>query len=217
MMFRDSIHVRDAGRLSLLDRVGKVLGVRHWEDEKSVFQVEGWVDMVMRERGKIVPGSRRQGKNIWTNTGREYLALHMSYSAPSTPFRTDNIAYVGLGSGSQIEQVGVLALVTPIAYQTGQFLAALDIPPTFPLTPARTTVQYHKTFAETDITISPGTIFVSEIGLFTDGSPLSNYSPGTRDTTLANAASQAPNGYKTFEPVGKTQGLELDVFYQVRF
>ena len=142
----------------------------------------------------------------------------MSLSAPATPFRTDSIAYIGVGTGSQIENSSVLALATPAAYTTGIFLAALDIPPSFPLTPTRTTVQYHRTFLENEITLTVGSsVNISEMGLFTNGDPGSSYSPGSRNLTIAAASSQAPAAYKTFEPVGKTDALQLEVSWQIRF
>ena len=141
----------------------------------------------------------------------------MSLQAPSTPFRTDCMAYIGVGTGSQVEQTGVLTLVTPVAADVGIFLVALDTPPTFPLTPTLTTVQYHRLFTETEITLSPGTVNVSEMGLFSSGDPASAYAPNTRVVTLADAGLQNPDAYKTFEPVGKTQALELDVSWQIRF
>jgi hypothetical protein len=213
---RDSVLVTDRGSARLLDR-GSPIGGREWGNEKSVVEVKGWVKLCLRERGKIVPGSRREGHNIWTNTGREYLALLMSLSSGLTPFRSDSIAYIGLGTGSQVESTSVTALVSPVASDSGIFLVPFDVPPTFPLSPARTTVQYHRLFTESEVTLAPGTVLISEMGMFTNGSPTSSYTPGTRDTSLANAALQSPNAYKTFEPLGKTQALALDVSWQIRF
>ncbi len=218
-MFKDFVRVADQGFANLRSRAGAIIAGRSWGEEKSVVEVEGWVSLCLRERGKIVPGSRRDGKNIWTNTGREYLALLMSLqTAPTTAFRTDSMAYIGVGIGSQVEAASVLALASPVAYTTGLFLAALDVPPLFPLTPTRTTVQYHRIFIENEITLNPGdTASISEIGLFTNGNPASSYAPGTRVTTIAAAAAQNPNAYKTFEPVGKTSNLQLEVSWQIRF
>lgn len=214
----DIVRVLDRGFANLRSRAGAFIAGREWDDTKSVVEVQGWVKMVMRERGKIVPGSHREGHNIWTNTGREYLAMLMSIqTGPSTAFRNDRIAYIGVGTGAQIEEAGVLGLVTPAAYVTGQFLAALDVPPTFPLTPTRTTVRYHRIFSESEITISPGsTVNISEMGLFTNGRQ-SDYSVGLRDTTLANAAAQSPAAYKSFEPIGKKDSLQLEVSWEIRF
>lgn len=223
MPFKDLVRVADRGIASLRNRAGAIIAGRDWgfEDEKPVVQVQGWVTTLMRERGKIVPGSHREGHNIWTNTGREFLALLMSIqTGPSTAFRRDSVAYLGVGTGFAVEDAGVFQLATPAAYSIGQFLAVLDVPPTFPLTPSRTTVRYHRTFAESEITLSPGSqVNISEMGLFTNGSPTASpaYNPGTRVTTLAAAADQAPVAYKSFEPIGKTDALEFEVAWEIRF
>lgn len=197
-------------------------------DGKELIQVEGFFSAVCRERGKLVHGTRREGKNIWTLTGREYLAQLMSYSAygssahggggtnQDVPARDDRIRYFGFGTGTQPEVSSVTALVTPIAVDGGStFLAQVSIP-SYPLSPSRSTVQYSRTYAELELSAT-GTVNLTEAGLFTDGSPTSSYAPRTRDITLANAAAQAPNAYKSFEPLRKTQNFVLDVAWQIRF
>lgn len=223
MRLVDVVRVVDSGIINARTKLGAIIAGRKWDEsdlDKPVVQVEGWVDLVMRRGGKIVPGSRRKGKNIWTTTGREYLALHMSLDPTAltpTPYRVDNMAYIGVGTGSQIEDQGVLNLVAPVAYAGGLFLAPLSNP-TFPLTPSRTTVQYHRVFAESEITLTPNSrVDVSEMGLFTNGDPATARASGARDTTITNASSQNPLAYKTFEPIGKTDALELEVFWQIRF
>jgi hypothetical protein len=219
----DFVRVADAGFAQLRNRLGSIVAGRQWEplnDKDSVVHVEGWVSLVMRQNGKIVPGSRRDGHNIWTNSGREFLALLMSIQTPpTTPFRNDRVAYIGVGTGSQPEDAGVLNLVQPVAFVPGQFMAPLDVPPSFPLSPSRTTVRYHRTFVETDITFGGSAVAITELGLFTNGSPQANppYNPGSRDVTIGNAAAQAPVAYKTFEPVQKTSSLQLEVSWEIRF
>lgn len=223
-MFKDFVRVADGGYIRLRNRLGEIIAGREFEDEKSVVEVKGWVNICLRERGKIVPGSRRDGKNIWTNSGREYLALLMSISSGSvisgTTFRSDAVAYIGVGTGATLEDVNVLSLVNPVAFAPSTYLAAFEIAPTFPLTPTRTTVRYKRTFTEDEITLSPGTVNISEIGLFTNGSPLAlptAYAFGTRDVTYANRMAQAPAAYKTFEPVPKTAALQLEIAWEIRF
>ena len=222
-MFEDALRILDSGFARLRNKAGAIIAGRSWDElalsDEPVIAVKGWVSLLMRERGKIVPGSRREGFNVWTNSGKEYLSLLMSIqTGPSTGFRNDHMAYIGVGIGSQLEDPAALAIISPVAYLAGQFLAPLDVPPSFPLTPTRTTVRYHRTFAETEITLTPASqVNISEIGLFTDGNPAAAYAPGTRLTSLAAASAQAPNAYKTFEPVGKTDGLELDVSWEIRF
>ena len=141
-----------------------------------------------------------------------------SLSDTVNPFRRDSVAYIGVGIGTtQLETAGVLALLTPQRYTPTDFLAPLDVPPTFPLTPTRTTVRYHRTFAEDEITTTSGMkVLVSELGLFTNGDPLSGNTPG-RDPSFAVASGQSPVAYKAFEPVGKTDALQLDVAWEIRY
>lgn len=224
-MLKDFVRVADAGLARLRTRTGVVLQELAWEFlgidqlDKPVVEVKGWVTAVLRERGKIV--KRVEGHNIWTNTGREYLALLMSYQLANTPYREDRVAYIGLGTGAQSEDASVLGLVTPIAYTAGTFLADLDVPPTFPLTPTRTTVKYHRTFLENEVTLTPGSrVDISEMGLFTDGDPTAvpAYDPGTRSTALADAADQGPVAYKAFtEVLPKTDATQFEVSWEIRF
>jgi hypothetical protein len=191
--------------------------------EKSVVEVEGWVKICLRERGKIVPGSHRESHNTITNTGREYIAMSLAYQAVGTRWRYDEIAYIGVGTGAQTLDVGVTALVAPIAYSGSTFLAPLDLipgtSPSFPLTSGdtvtRTTVEFHRLFAENEITTSSTPVNVSEFGLFTDGNQ-STYAAGGRDTTLANALAQSPQFYWSIEPFQKTNALSLDASWEIR-
>ncbi len=194
--------------------------------EKEPVFVTGRFSAVCRERGKLVPGTRRIGFNIWTLTGREYLARLMSYASygPDVAARDDRVRYIGFGIGTTPEVPSVSALVSPIAYETasgGVFLAELAIP-TYPFQTASgfgTSVLYSREFSETELSTST-TVTLTEAGLFTDGSPTSSpiaFTPGTRNVTLAQASSQAPVAYKTFEPLKKTQNFVLQVSWEVAF
>jgi hypothetical protein len=198
--------------------------------KKETVYIEGFFSAVCRERGKIVPGTRRESKNVWTLTGREYLARLMSYSAygvglnADTPARNDRIRYIGFGTGTTPEVSSVSRLIAPTAYTSSggdKFLAELAIP-TYPFQSSGsfgTAVRYTREFSETEISIST-TVILTEAGLFTDGSPTSSptpYTPETRDVTLAQAGNQAPAAYKTFEPLKKTQNFVLQTAWEVRF
>lgn len=196
------------------------------EEAKERVYIEGFFSMYARERGKIVPGSRREGKNIWTLTGREFLARLMSYSAyaPDEPARNDRIRYIGFGIGTTPEVSSVTKLVSPIAYTTsggGLYLAELAIP-TYPFQTGGsfgTAVRYTREFSETELSTG-GSVLLTEVGLFTDGSPTAApdpFEPGTRDLTLAQAQFQAPAGYKSFEAFRKTQNMIISSLYEVRF
>jgi hypothetical protein len=198
--------------------------------EKTPVLIEGFFSCVCRERGKLVPGTRREGKNIWTLTGREYLARLMSYAAygippvADTPARNDRIRYIGFGIGVTPEVSSVSRLVSPIAYDNssgGLFLAELAIP-TYPFQTTGsygTSVRYTREFSETELSVST-TVLLTEAGLFTDGNPNSSpipFTPGTRDVSLSEAINQAPAGYKSFEPLKKTQNFVLQTAWEVRF
>ena len=148
----------------------------------------------------------------------KHLAQLMSYAAygsPPQPQRNDRMRYVGFGIGHYDEVASVSRLSQPIAFDTsGNFLAELAIP-TYPLAPARTTVEYRRSFDLTELSVT-GTVVLTEAGLYTDGDPGSNYALATRNVTLAAAASQAPNAYKKFEPLKKTQNFVLQMAWQIR-
>lgn len=194
--------------------------------KKEPVEIEGYFTCVARERGKLVPGSRRAGKNIWTLAGREYLASLMSYAAygigggQDTPARNDRIRYFGFGSGTTPEVSTVNKLVAPVAFDATntQFLTQIAIP-TFPFqigSDFGASVQYVREYAETEISVS-GDVTISEAGLYTDGSSLSSFTPLTRSILLIDASSQAPAAYKAFEALKKTQNFVLQVTWQISF
>lgn len=217
---KDTVNVKDLVKLLTRNGVdGKVIDNVVGGLEQDQPTVEGHFSMVARERGKIVYGTHRQGNNIWTLTGREYLAQLMSYRSygpPSVGERRDRIRYIGFGIGSQPEVSSVGNVLSPIAYNaSNDFLAQLSLP-TYPLSPSRTTVRYSRIFTETELSVV-GTVTLTEAGLFTDGDSGSDFDPETRDITLANALLQAPSAYKAFEPLSKTQNFVLEVSWEVRF
>jgi hypothetical protein len=74
-MFKDFVNTLDAGIAFVKDKANRLVDSRLWVTEATIVEYKGWVRCLMRERGKIVPGSLREGHNIWTNSGREYDAL----------------------------------------------------------------------------------------------------------------------------------------------
>lgn len=217
---RDLVKVADRLRLMSRDAESRKIEqeiISELADEE--IHAHGYLSLVCRERGKLVPGTRRLGHNIWTLTGREHLAQLMSYSAYgplSAGARQDRMRYIGFGIGSQPEVASVTSLVSPIAFDaSNNFLAQVSLP-TYPLAPSRTAVRYSRTFTETELSVV-ATVTLTEAGLFTDGDPGSSFSPGTRDITLTNALLQAPNSYKVFEPLSKSQNFVLEVSWEVRF
>lgn len=214
-MPNDLVHVNDAGRISVSKREAYF-----WGAERSVVEVKGWVSCLLRERGKIVPGSRREGHNIWTNTGREFLAMLMTYQPNgSTAYRSDRIAYMGVGIGLQTEDASVVGLREPVSYAGSSFLAPVSHSLTdFPLRPTRTTVRYSRIFAEDEITYGGVTSrLISELGLFTDGHQ-NSFAQGGRQVEQTSALLQSPAAYKAIlEPIEKTTGLEFEIDWEIRF
>lgn len=207
---KDLIHITDAGQIRTSGGA-----TRCWGDERSVIEVHGWVEIVARERGKLVPKACRPPKhNVFTNTGREYVAQRISLFG-SGAYRSDVIAYMGVGTGAQLEEPGVLRLTTPIQYNTGLFMAAIDSS-SFPLYPVRTTVEYRRVFGEGEISLLGQTQLVSEIGLFTNGDPDQDYAFDSMPVGFDDSNAMAPVSYKAFEPIGKSNAMELEVIWQLR-
>lgn len=223
--FADFVRVTDAGIARLRNKLGRAIAGTSWDSEPSVVEVNGWVRTLCRERGKIVPGSHREGHNVWTNTGREFNAMVQTYRPDGvTPYRNDRVTYLGVGTGLQTDDPGVIALVNPVPFVAGSFLAVLSHSATdFPLSPTRTTVRYVRVYAEDQLTFGPVTsLAISELGLFTDGNPNNGFVAGPpptgRLTGIDVALQQAPVAYKALlEPVEKTNALEFQVEWEIRY
>lgn len=188
---------------------------RIWKHNPAI---AGHVRLEMRERGKLV--TCREGSNIWTLTGREYLAELMALEAtsPRTVFREDRIAYIGMGSGSQAEISNITSLVAPVPYKTGAFLASLATPATFPTsgtTTTNTTVRFIREFSTGEISLGYSVV-LTEAGLFTDGDPENDWDIDSTPTDFSTAAGRAPMAYKKYEPITKTTQFTLRVVWDVR-
>jgi hypothetical protein len=181
-------------------------------------QIGGFLKMELRERGKLV--TRREGHNIWTLSGREFIVETITLAA-LTPSRAKNrddaLRYFGFGIGITPEVAEVTRLVSPVEYQTSLFLAPAQVPVTFPsasLGTARTSVQLRREYSENELSL-PNPVVLTEFGCFTDGNPAVNNEVG-RPTDLATAGSQAPVGYKPFDPFTKNSNRTLEVIYELR-
>lgn len=186
---------------------------------KEAPQIEGRFGLEVRDRGKLV--TTRQGSNIWTLTGREYLAelIGLDSLSPRQTFRADRVAYIGLGSGSQPEVANIPSLVAPVVYRTGDFLAALTTPAVFPTSGSSTTttaIRFIREFSTGEVSLGYNVV-LTEAGLYTDGDPDDNWAVGSVPTDFATASGRAPVAYKTFEPVTKTTQYSLRVVWDVRF
>lgn len=187
-------------------------------DCKNAPAIKGFFSAETRERGKLV--TRTEGFNVWTLTGREYLAELIAIQAvsPRTVYRDDRISYFGLGSGSQAEEAGVSSLVDPIPYSPGEFLAPVAAPVTFPSSAAsstKTSVRFIREYGLSEISLGYDVV-LTEAGLFTDGNPDDDWALNA-PTGIDGAGDRAPMAYKTFEPITKTSEYTLRVIWEVRF
>lgn len=182
-------------------------------------EIQGHLTVETRERGKLV--QRQEGFNIWTLTGREFLAELMAIESRNPTretFREDRVAYIGMGTGAQPEVSNILSLVEPVPYSSGEFLAPLAAPATFPVTgvdAARTAVRFVRDFTRGEISLGFDVV-LTEAGLFTDGDPDNNNDIVSTPTDFTSASDRAPVAYKAFEPITKTLDFTLRVVWEVR-
>tara|TARA_Y100000310_G_scaffold233149_1_gene235993 strand:- start:2201 stop:2866 length:666 start_codon:yes stop_codon:yes gene_type:complete len=215
---KDIARVEDELRLVTDTPEGRAVQ-RLEEAKKGPVTISGHLTLRVKDpRGEVV--QERKGLNIWTLTGREFLAELMSLSLLNptrTGVRDDRVLYIGLGSGTTPEVAEVSALVDPVEYRVGEFLAQCQVPVTFPADTdgsPRTSVQFVREFAGNEVSLG-ASVVITEAGLYTDGDPNNNNSvPCPID--YASTALRAPVAYKTFEPVTKIQGYSLEVVWEVR-
>jgi hypothetical protein len=160
--------------------------------------VEANFALCLTKDGEYVPGSMRGGHNVFTLTGREYLAQVIA------PFfgRNDKIFWMGVGDGSQPEVASVDRLANNIPYAAGLWLKAIQSED-FPTSPA-TSVAFLLEFTEDEISIAGVPAEIREIGMFTSD-------------MIESLENQPPVAYKTFEPLNKTNQFRLSVRWEVRF
>lgn len=192
-------------------------GRKKISDAKCAPAVEGYVSIDTFEDGK--QRQHVEGSNIWTLTGREYLAELVAlraFTGDSTFFRNDRIAFVGVGMGSQPEVANIPRLVAGVPYAPGEFLARLKVPATFPVlssTSSRTAVRFIREYGQNEISLGSSTV-ITEAGLFTDGDPDDGWArPAPTGMAVVD---RAPMAYKTFEPVTKTTAFTLRLVWELR-
>lgn len=183
----------------------------------DLIEVRGNFRALCRDRGKYVRGTLREGHNVFTTTGRDWLAHLAAWETigggGDVPFTARRVRWMGVGTGTQAEVEGVTSLDTPVEVTTAIFLAAIQTTD-FPTT---TSVRFFKSFSTSEISLIASPIVpVSEAGLFVDVFPVStkggvdDSAVGGGDTTLNPASSvNAPVAYKTFEVINKTADFSL--------
>ena len=177
--------------------------------------VKAWLSDPACDLGNVVPGSWREGYNVITMSGREYIAQQMSWAAwtgargTSTPYGplgaagipNPRVLYIGVGDNAGLEVVTTTQLGNAVPYiaAPNTYLKAVTVPPTFP---SAGRVCYSVSFATTEISLgAPQNI--NEFGLFLDSSdPL--------------ITTNAPIAYKVIDTLSKTSAFILNVEWEVR-
>lgn len=190
--------------------------------------VIGNFSALMRSRGKLVHGSRREGHNIFTITGRNLLAKLVAWQtigATDVPYTHRRVRWIGVGVGTQLEAPTVTSLAQAVLVTSSNYLMALQAVEF----PTSSSIRFIKEFALGDITITNAPVTVSEAGLFADVNPaepgsLSDgfedvaHNPGIVDTVLNPAVgSNPPVAYKAFEALTKTVDFTLEIRWDFRF
>ena len=170
------------------------------------------VFITIRRNGEVV--GRREGHNVWTNTGREYSCLVKSLNRLGQRFREDSIAYIGVGEGTQVETPSVSKLASPLAFSGQTYLKPLDHTLTvFPDNGSRLAIRYSAVFGPESF--GGNLTHISECGLFTNGHA-STFQVNSREVALSTADLQAPVAYHTFEPIPKTSNIEIEIMWELR-
>jgi hypothetical protein len=205
----------------VINFIRKFFGPKVLQDvAKQSPEVKGYLKVEARRNGKLV--TAREGFNIWTLTGREFLAETIalkSLNPTRERVRSDCVAFIGMGKGAQPEVSNILSLVDPTPYIGGQFLARVSVPATFPVSgvdAARTSVQFIREFGLAELSLLGSDVILTEAGLFTDGDPDDNWAIPA-PTSFVSSSGRAPVAYKTFEPITKTPDLTLRTVWEVRF
>ena len=177
----------------------------------------------MRERGKLVPGSRRQGHNVFTSHGRNIMSKLVAWSAiggTDIPFTHKRLRWMGLGKGSQLEAANVAQLNDPLVASGDNYLAPIQSVEF----PDSTTVRFIKVFGTSEITFGTAPVAVTEAGLFADVNPATM--GGTEDSAIGggftstlrpDSGSNVPSAYKTFEVLNKTIDFTFEIRWDLRF
>ena len=178
----------------------------------------------LRHNGKVVPGSYREGHNVFTVTGRNLLSRLTAWStvgSPDIPFTNRRPRWMGVGTGSQLEVSTVEGLVTPQLATPVNYLVPIQTV-NFP---DSTSVSFIREFGANEVTVTATPVTLTEAGLFADVLPASAggtedvaVDPGNIDTTLNPAVgTNPPIAYRVFEPLTKTVDFILQIRWELRF
>lgn len=168
------------------------------------------------EGGLLVPGSVRTGHNVFTEVGRLWVSRLVAWTTVGVT--TDDVPgderrprWLGVGSGSQLEQRGAERLVAPLTITTAPdaYLRAVAAPAFPVIFSQRYTVAF--TGASADFDHHGASVSVSEAGLYVDvddgGGPLLDPGVGTNQLAF----------YKSFAALTKLAAQTLTVTWELRY
>jgi len=208
-------------------------------------QVKQNVYITARERGKIV--ARREGHNIFLNTGREWLAALISYAsfAPDVFENVDRVRYMGFGIGGFRQLALPTANSSPIggvsdAYRASYSQAGANNQTDTDPDVVQVERPVRVTGGTNDYPTNTGDRWVEQIQAPPEHNPAStstfrrlfgqqeiNYSPYISVplseiglfTSAANPefAFNPPVAYDTFDTLSKTAAFELEVIWTLSF
>ena len=177
----------------------------------------------MRERGKLVPGSHREGHNVFTSHGSNILSRLVAWStiaSTDVPYTHKRMRWVGLGGGTQLESVNISKLNSSLLASGDDYLMPIQGVEF----PDSTTVRFIKNFGPTEITFGTAPVAITEAGLFADVNPATmggiddNAAGGGFNSTLRpDIMTNPPVAYKTFEPLNKTNDFTIEIRWDIRF
>lgn len=186
-------------------------------------EIKSNVFLCMRERGKLVPGSRREGHNVFTSSGRNILSKLIAWQtigATDIPYTHKRMRWMGLGEGSQLEAVNVATLASPLLASGTEYLAAVQSVEFLD----STSVRFIKVFGTSEITFSSAPVPITEAGLFADVNPAtmggiedSVAGGGYNSSLRPDVATNTPSAYKAFEVLTKTVDFTFEIRWDFRF
>lgn len=172
---------------------------------------EAW----LTENGVYVPGSRRVGHNVITETGREWLSQLVAWQtiappADDSPWTQDRIRWIGVGDDWYPELKHVSQLKAPVLVTGSDYLAALSAPAWVlgGVSGSSSAIKYTHAFGSGEL---PDGVDVQEAGLFVDR----NDGGTGLDPTVAT---NPPVAYKVISPpLTKALAQTLTIRWELRF
>lgn len=199
--------------------------------------------ITVRERGKIV--TRREGHNIWLNTGRQFLAELLSYNSygPDVTQIDDRPQFIGFGIGGARQNAVSVANTAPCITNYPGTNQNLDIDPRYTSLerPARisfSTGPVLPTGTYPNLTYDAGDVWLKQLTVASHPTPFSiqwgcsfvttDFSNGPflvvplseiglfLSSASTNVYNNSPVAYDTFDTISKTANYSFDVSWTVR-